>query len=821
MEVLAEERSIPTPPCSPDSRLAARLLASTSAGVDASRKFHAGDVLSLILGPLLLVPFAVAFVGVIVSSNASLQADFPLLLSTVMMSQTVGTFCYWAFSQTRTCTNIDLLTAAFLAKLCILLRPFVSERDLFVHLCIGQGAFSVLVGLCLCLLARVDGMWYLRFLPYTVSSGFVTGIGLLIMDGGFELGSGHGMKELVTGVGSIPLLTYLHASATVLAGGVILSITHVIHNGLRLPVGLGVVTLLVHGIAALLGIDSSVLASNGFFIEGLTADPWTASWGELAARFHYLQPSAFLNTPVLSLTVSYAVMHVICWPFYASALAEVDMSWVGKTMSIRTEIMVMGATNVLVGFLGAVPCCHSIKVLVVMQDAGGTSKLWSLLLGVSFALLYFLSDLRVQLSAIPRCAFGGLVSSLGFEFIRSSLAESRARIAPAELRFVLITAVVTYFDVLTGLCFGLSAVAVFFIVEYAGMTGITRQASLDEVRSNMDRPNDEMSLLDRFGDRVTVFWLTGYIFFGCAVGVVEEVEAFIEQKQTVRYIVIDFEHVPAVDASGVHYLTNFASQCMSRDVPIRVCFSGMVRRLRLAVESAVKSKCVHGLKLDAHLAEEAISWAEEELIAAYSVASITRRTSTVVPTDPLPETSPYRALESFFAVMVPNRLGPDFAAVVSRLVPAVAIHKVMIGEQLFVEGSAALELIFVLHGKVVLMRSQRADEGCKLPTHHLNKEKGDVFVFEERSPVLVQHLSSKAVIGAAEYGLGKGKAVWSTSCTASCNCQVLTIPFANLSVALEETPSAGFAVVSRLAQLTSAHLVRLMRKSEPVPFSHA
>jgi len=259
---------------------------------------------------------------------------------------------------------------------------------------------------------------------------------------------------------------------------------------------------------------------------------------------------------------------------------------------------------------------------------------------------------------------------------------------------------------------------------------------------------------------------------------------------------------------------------MNRDMPIRVCFSGMVRRLRLAVESAVKSKCVRGLKLDAHLAEEAISWAEDELIAVHCAASVKRRKS-AVQTNPLPDLSPFQALESFFAVMVPNEPGPDLAAVLSRLKPVAALKTVMAGDKLFVEGSPALELKYIVHGKVVLMRGHRTDEGCKLPTHHLNKKKGDIFVFEERSPVLVQHLSSRAVLGAAEFGLGKDKAFWSTSCTAMCDCQVLAIPFADLSVALAETPSVGFAVASGLAQLTSAHLVRLMRKSEPVPFSHA
>jgi len=327
-----------------------------------------------------------------------------------------------------------------------------------------------------------------------------------------------------------------------------------------------------------------------------------------------------------------------------------------------------------------------------------------------------------------------------------------------------------------------------------------------------------VALLNSFGNEVAIFWLTGYVFFGCAVGVVEEIEAFIELNQSVKYIILDFEYVPAVDASGVHYFTNFASQCMNRHVPIKVCFSGAVRRLRSAVQNAVTSKGVEGLKLDVLLAEEAILWAEEELIAMYSTLSA-KSVKSAARLGAVPQLSPAQALESFFKAVVPNQLFPDVGSIMSRLIRVVATKTMIEGEDLFVEGSPAEALIYIVHGQVVLTRAQRADEGCKLPTHHLNKDKGDVFVFEERLPVRVQQLSSGAVLGAAEYGLGLGKACWSTSCTATCNCQVLNIPFVDLSAALEEKPSCGLAVASRLAHLTSAHLVRLMRKSEPVPFS--
>ena len=105
----------------------------------------------------------------------------------------------------------------------------------------------------------------------------------------------------------------------------------------------------------------------------------------------------------------------------------------------------MGVSNMIVACSGGVPVSHSFKVLIVMQGSGARSKLWSLLVGVSFSMFYFVSDIRLWISVIPKCSFGGLVASLGIEFIAGSLAESRERIGSSEWRLVLVTAIATYF----------------------------------------------------------------------------------------------------------------------------------------------------------------------------------------------------------------------------------------------------------------------------------------------------------------------------------------------------------------------------------------
>eukprot|EP00401_Gymnodinium_catenatum_P015264 CAMPEP_0117494358 /NCGR_PEP_ID=MMETSP0784-20121206/19571_1 /TAXON_ID=39447 /ORGANISM="" /LENGTH=480 /DNA_ID=CAMNT_0005289237 /DNA_START=298 /DNA_END=1743 /DNA_ORIENTATION=- len=443
--------------------------------------------------------------------------------------------------------------------------PALRHNDMFIHLCLGQGMFTLAVGILLCIAVWLDGNWYLRFLPYTVSTGFVTGIGLLILNGGFEMGCGHSIQELATGVGVLP-----------------------------------------------------------------------------------------------------------------------------------------------------------------------------------------------------------------------------------------------------------TVVAVLFIIEYSGMTGITCHATLKEVRSNVERSSDEAAVLDSFGDEAVIFWLTGYIFFGSAVGVVEEVEALIESSTSVRYVILDFEHVPAVDASGVHRLTEFASKCISGSPPIQVCFSGVVRRLRLAIGNAAESKHLVGLKLDPHVAD-ALWWAEEGMLSMRKKRDSRISDGLHGSAREIVATSVPEVVKLFLRALAPQQLPAVVEHAVLRLAPATQLLNVAQGRYLFTEGAPATDIFYVVHGTVELERARKPDEGRKLPRHHLNKAKGDVFIFEEESSIRMQLVSAGAILGAAEYGsaAGSAQAFWYTSAKATADCRVLQVPFISLFATFEEQPAFGLAVAIRLGQLSSAHLLRLASRWRP------
>mmetsp|Transcript_5001 Transcript_5001/g.12184 ORF Transcript_5001/g.12184 Transcript_5001/m.12184 type:complete len:866 (-) Transcript_5001:98-2695(-) len=812
------------------------------------------DLLSPVLGTTVLLPFAVAFVGVIVSANPSLAPHTPTLLSTVILSQGLGSLSFSVFSTYCTCTNVDLLSAAFLANFGMLLRQRAKAAEeafgeikltgeaLLVHILFAQGLFAILVGGLLCVIAAVNGIWFMRYLPYPVACGFVSGIGLLVLDGGFELGCSYGMKELISSWGSLPMTTYAHAAATILVGFFFLGMHRVIRNAARLPVCLVLVTMVVHGGAAALGLGEAGLEQHGMFLHGLSAESWTTSWAKIAEGYQSVQMSAFFNEPCITLTISYALLHLLAYPFYAQGMQDIDPP-PGK-LNLKREIYQLGLTNVFLGLLAGVPSAHSYKVCVLMKETGAKTRLWVVLLGLTFMALYFDTAIRPGIALVPKCAFGGLVFSLGVNFISSSLLESRKRVAPMEWNAVLLTALLTYFNVLIGLVFGCLLTMGLFVVEYSGITGIVSQASLVEVRSLVKRPKEDAHILHLHGQDVSVFWCTGYIFFGTAASIVEEIESHLDSSFGSRCIIIDFEQVPAVDASGVHALTEFAGRCSSRDPPVQVCFCGLVRRLRLAINNVVSLKSISvSPRLDSGRLEGALQWAEEMVLKRAKASSLKLSLSPPPNLGASPEMdavstdSLEAALRQMLSEIAPRLQPGDLLGVAARLAPHSWVETYVVGPGklgqgnglIFTEGSPAANLIYLISGTAELTRRVEADQMLKLPRHHLNSEKGDHFAFEERTDVRVQLVERGSILGAIELGFADGASSNGTltsaavpqrltSAAAAPRCQALLVPYRDLHEAFKSNPIVGYEVMAWLSKLASAQVMEQMKISSTRPY---
>ena len=498
------------------------------------------------------------------------------------------------------------------------------------------------------------------------------------------------------------------------------------------------------------------------------------------------------------------------------------------------EIRLVGKTNIALAPFAGVPVSHAIKVWVVMRDAGAKTRWWVFLFAVCYMVLYFDSTLRSTLSLVPKCAFGALVCSLGYEFLTNSLVESRERIAATEWRVVVVTSVITYLNVLLGILFGVVLTTIFFMVEYSGMTGVTQKATIAEVRSHVERDDSQNQILDRHGPDVAVFWCAGYIFFGTAQDIVEELQASLDACPSTRIIILDFEQVPAVDASGVQALVNFAEVCQKRRPSVTIAVSGVVRRLQLSLDRCMRA-CNVEIKISSHRVEKMLEWAEDWLLAGRANGAkglksqrsehqlLASKLAGKVPTKEQDEQELRHFVNEFLQEIAPSAQAEERAGVCEKLARFGSTLKTYTREaQIHAEGQQAKHLTYVLSGSVSLVQKISPDESLayKVPRHHLNEEKGDIFAFEEELDIRVRKLTHGSLLGALEFGAFCNSRVstWHASACASPDCVVLQVPFSTLEAAMNSNQSVGHAVMRWLFQLASVQVLDVLQGVRVKPY---
>eukprot|EP00927_Polykrikos_kofoidii_P012736 TRINITY_DN15518_c0_g3_i1.p1 TRINITY_DN15518_c0_g3~~TRINITY_DN15518_c0_g3_i1.p1 ORF type:complete len:876 (+),score=116.18 TRINITY_DN15518_c0_g3_i1:204-2630(+) len=785
-----------------------------------------------------LVPFSIAYAGIFTSPDECLSEYSQVVMSNVILTQALGSFLYTKMSGVNACANIDVLTAMFVAELARALKievPGLSCHQKFQYLFCAQAAFSSLAGASLWLLARSGGIRFLRFMPYPVMCGFISGISLVIVDGGFEVGTGMSAHGLFL----LPEMTdnqLLGAVITVLASGIFLLLRRV-PSALRWPFGLLIVSLCVHvGGRLVAGLTEDDLRARGLLLAKFQDSVWYSNWEIYVESVRSISLSNFMNLRVISLTVSFLSIHLLSFVFYISCYPSLCAA--KGNFDVQHEIKMIGSTSFFIGLSGGVLACHSLKMTLVMESVGAKRRFWVVLLGFTLLAMYFFGEIRQTLTLVPKHSFAGLVMCLGCELLWQSSHESYQRVSKTEWWLVVVIALITWFHILAGICIGFLFTMGLFIIEYSALTGIVNEATLQHARSMVDRSAEEAHVLRSCGQEAAVFWCSGYIFFGTASSIVDRVEEYLDKMPCTRLVVVDFESVPAVDASGVHELTNLAARAFERSPSVRICFCGLVRRLKLALEWVMCAKSIdHGPVLQYPRVEHALEWAENEVLCRHCVRDVE---PLALPKQLLNgDLDTKGILIKILSVIVPNVQSEAVRVFVDKLAVSATQHVYVKGTPLemtssvlsaseghviFAEGSLADDLVCVVSGTAVLSRSLDGDVAPKFSRHHLNEAKHDRFVFEERPQVKLWKVNAGGILGAPEFGAFQdGASAALQPCrvveaTAAPRCHVLRVPFANMRQALRSDPAIGQPVMEWLAENASRQMLEMLKSTSMKPF---
>jgi sulfate permease, SulP family len=383
----------------------------------------------------------------------------------------------------------------------------------------------ILAGVMQILLGMMRFGQYVKLVPYPVISGFMSGIGVIII--ALQLARLFGHEP--DGGGTIPAFT---------------AVPGAVMDPNFIAVGIAILTL---------GIVFSWPKKFAAYVPGPLAALVIGTLVSMAIPGAPLLgdiPTGFPSFVLPAVNVDSALI-VIEAAFILAVLGSIDSlltSLVADNMT-RTrhksnkELIGQGIGNALGGFFGAIPGAGATMRTVINIRSGGRTRISGMT--HALVLLAIVISLGPLAAKIPHAVLAGILVKVGVDTIDFSYLK-RAHKGPRwDLGLmVLVLGLTVFVDLITAVAVGVVLAALAFIKNLADDQ--IKAVQEDEPRLSTE---EETQILSRSGGRVMMFDFGGPLSFGAAADLGHHVRSKASDK--VEIIILDFSRVPFIDVSAV------------------------------------------------------------------------------------------------------------------------------------------------------------------------------------------------------------------------------------------------------------------------------
>jgi SulP family sulfate permease len=552
-----------------------------------------------------------------------------------------------------------------------------------------SGLFQVLYG-------AVRAGRLIKYIPYQVVSGYLSGVALVIALG--QLPKLLGLPKdvgLARGLASPELWSWTGIAvgiATILAMAAAPRLTQ------RIPAA---IIGLVAGIAAyflLALVNPELLRLHG---NALVIGPIPGAGSVLDAVG--ARASGILQVRPAD------VVAVLSSALTLSVLLSIDTLKTGVVLDAITrhrhnsnrELIAQGAAN-LAGFMaGGMPGAGTMGASLVNVSSGGRTP-WSGVAEGVFVLLAFVL-LGNLIAWVPIGALAGLLLMVAWKmFDRNMFRLALRRSTRVDFAVIATVVAVAQFELIAASAVGVCLAILLFMRDQIRESVIVSIVYLDAAHSKRKRLVAERELLAQHGRLAAVVQLHGNLFFGTTDQLFSELE---RDLATLRYLLIDLRRVHSMDFTGGHLLEQMKERLHERGGEL--LFSGMPSQLptHQDIESYMgELGLVSGTGIRIFDTRDgAIEWMEDRILeaAGWQPASEERLLD-------LGEIELFSKID---------------AATLAELSTAIREISIAAGGRIFSQGDAGDELFLVRRGRVHVLLEL---EGGK--RHHLSTLcQGDYF----------------------------------------------------------------------------------------------
>lgn len=404
------------------------------------------------------------------------------------------------------------------------------------------GVMLIIMGLC-----RLGVL--IKYIPYTITTGFTSGIALTIVIGqlkdfmGLTFAPGTHAVETVEKVTAVANSIGTFNWQAFVLGAVSLIILAVWPKiSKKIPGSLIVVILGVVAVKTM-GLNVNTI---GDLYEISRALPKFTMPEFTFANISALMPSAF------TIAILAGIESLLS--------CVVSDSMIGDRHNSNTELIAQGAGNIFSGLFGGIPATGAIARTAANVKNGGRTPVAGIVHAI--VLLLVLVVLMPYAAWIPMPVIAAILFMVAYNMCEWRQFVKICKTAPkSDITVLVLTfALTVIFDLVVAIEIGLLVAAFLFMKRMADVTHIRPWTRSDE------KVSDDNGRLKKIPPKTQVFEINGPMFF-----VTSDKFASIPIKEGVRVIIIRMRNIPALDISAMQSFEEVYKLCRKKN--IRVLFS--------------------------------------------------------------------------------------------------------------------------------------------------------------------------------------------------------------------------------------------------------
>ncbi len=447
---------------------------------------------------------------------------------------------------------MTVVSAVLITELIAHAGSFSEAIPLIVATFVMAGLFQILMGVF-----KIGK--YIKYIPYPVVSGFMSGIGVIIIITQIFPFFGIGAPE-GGALGTIKSIHMIPEKINFFSVGIALATIIIIYLMPRISkkVPASLVALILISITAFFLIPQDLFTrinSEGALPTGLP-------------KLHFNFITAFKDFGTMVRISEYALT-LAALGAIDSLLTSVVADNMTKTKhDSNRELIGQGIGNSVSGLIGGLPGAGATMRTVININTGGKERLSGVIAGVF--LLAVLLGLGTIVGYVPNAVLAGILITVGIGIIDYKGIKHMRSIPRSDVAVMLIVLLLTVFvDLLIAVAAGMVLSSLLFMIKASEIIEKGSKAiSLKDLKAETPW-KDEKNIVNKLGEDVYIKHIEGPLFFGATSGF----QSIAQSIPNVKIIIFRLDKVPYVDQSGLYAMEEILLELKQKK--IKVLFVGL------------------------------------------------------------------------------------------------------------------------------------------------------------------------------------------------------------------------------------------------------